>query len=50
MTIDFSKIWLGMENDWYLKNTDTSYPRYNIVEDTVAVSYTNLTLPTKRIV
>ena len=34
MTIDFSKIWLGMENDWYLKNTDTSYPRYNIVENT----------------
>jgi len=33
MTIDFSKIWLGMENDWYLKNTDTSYPRYNIVEN-----------------
>ena len=36
MTIDFSKIWLGMENDWYMKNSDTSYPRYNIVENTVA--------------
>ena len=36
MTIDFNKIWLGMENDWYMKNTDTSYPRYNIVENTVA--------------
>ena len=39
MTIDFSKIWLGMENDWYMKNSDTSYPRYNIVENTVAGSF-----------
>ena len=39
MTIDLSKIWLGMENDWYMKNSDTSYPRYNIVENTVAGSF-----------
>ena len=39
MTIDFSKIWLGMEYDWYMKNSDTSYPRYNIVENTVAGSF-----------
>ena len=39
MRIDFSKIWLGMENDWYMKNSDTSYPRYNIVENTVAGSF-----------
>jgi molecular chaperone IbpA len=34
MTIDISKFWLGMNNDWLLHNTDTSYPRYNIVENT----------------
>ena len=34
MTIDISKFWLGMNNDWLLQNTDTSYPRYNIVENT----------------
>jgi HSP20 family molecular chaperone IbpA len=33
MTIDISKFWLGMNNDWLLANTDTSYPRYNIVEN-----------------
>ena len=39
MTIDISKFWLGMNNDWLLQNTDTSYPRYNIVENTVAGSF-----------
>jgi len=34
MTIDISKFWLGMNNEWLLHNTDTSYPRYNIVENT----------------
>jgi molecular chaperone IbpA len=34
MQIDISKFWLGMNNDWLLHNTDTSYPRYNIVENT----------------
>ena len=33
MTIDISKFWLGMNNEWLLHNTDTSYPRYNIVEN-----------------
>jgi len=33
MTIDISKFWLGMSNEWLLHNTDTSYPRYNIVEN-----------------
>jgi|TARA_R110000823_G_C15847045_1_gene491766 molecular chaperone IbpA len=33
MTIDISKFWLGMNNDMLLHNTETSYPRYNIVEN-----------------
>ena len=33
MTIDISKFWLGMDNQWLVNNTDTSYPRYNIVEN-----------------
>ena len=39
MTIDISKFWLGMNNDWLLQNTDTSYPRYNIVENVDKGSY-----------
>jgi molecular chaperone IbpA len=39
MTIDISKFWLGMNNDWLLHNTDTSYPRYNIVENTSTGNY-----------
>tara|TARA_B100000900_G_scaffold347781_1_gene313125 strand:+ start:569 stop:955 length:387 start_codon:yes stop_codon:yes gene_type:complete len=39
MTIDISKFWLGMNNDWLLQNTDTSYPRYNIVENRQEGSY-----------
>ena len=39
MSIEFRKIWLGMENDWYMKNSVTSSPRYNIVENTVAGSF-----------
>jgi len=39
MTIDISKFWLGMNNDWLLQNTDTSYPRYNIVENRQESSY-----------
>ena len=39
MQIDISKFWLGMNNDWLLHNTDTSYPRYNIVENTGTGSY-----------
>jgi molecular chaperone IbpA len=39
MQIDISKFWLGMNNDWLLHNTDTSYPRYNIVENTRTGNY-----------
>ena len=39
MTIDISKFWLGMNNDWLLQNTDTSYPRYNIVENVDTGNY-----------
>ena len=39
MTIDISKFWLGMNNDWLLQNTDTSYPRYNIVENVETGNY-----------
>ena len=39
MTIDISKFWLGMNNDWLLQNTDTSYPRYDIVENRQEGSY-----------
>jgi molecular chaperone IbpA len=39
MQIDISKFWLGMNNDWLLHNTDTSYPRYNIVENTSTGNY-----------
>ena len=39
MTIDISKFWLGMNNEWLLHNTDTSYPRYNIVENTVTGNF-----------
>ena len=39
MTIDIRKFWLGMNNDWLLQNTDTSYPRYNIVENVETGNY-----------
>jgi molecular chaperone IbpA len=39
MTIDISKFWLGMNNEWLLHNTDTSYPRYNIVENAESGNY-----------
>ena len=39
MTIDISKFWLGMDNQWLMNNTDTSYPRYNIVENRQEGSY-----------
>ena len=39
MTIDISKFWLGMNNDWLLQNTDTSYPRYNMVENVETGNY-----------
>ena len=39
MPIDISKFWLGMNNDWLLQNTDTSYPRYNIVENVETGNY-----------
>ena len=39
MQMDISKFWLGMNNDWLLQNTDTSYPRYNIVENVETGNY-----------
>ena len=32
MTIDISKFWLGMDRDTLPTYTETSYPRYNIIE------------------
>lgn len=32
MTIDISKFWLGMDRDYLPTYTESSYPRYNIIE------------------
>jgi HSP20 family molecular chaperone IbpA len=32
MTIDISKFWLGMDRDFLPTYTESSYPRYNIIE------------------
>ena len=32
MTIDISKFWLGMDRDLLPHYTESSYPRYNIIE------------------
>lgn len=32
MTIDISKFWLGMDRDFLPHYTESSYPRYNIIE------------------